>query len=347
MSWYPVRRSDIGPNALRRGQIDQVDVYRSPRHTNQSGEERTSGWLGTTNDVDRQALGEFDTVEEMADVIEAELGTDIDRDALRSWCEAEQPDVYTVQRMQPALADVIAAAHHLGTAIYTRANEEKTVRPIGVDCDVDLSRAAVAYACDLAEYQAIDIAGGWGISTVAPVLLNADGVIVAVIVGDEDEPEWDELWDAPEYRESDVFAAVECDGELPREDVQAITTESLWDGHNHVSFVPQRCEEYCQDEDSELYDWGRIVYDHNDDGSRIVRETQIDPEWVCLGWEDCGSTAGAADDDALTPDEFAVFREMDHEFDVAEFSMEAYDTFALFARCSDVEAIRAAIDEQE
>jgi hypothetical protein len=53
---YPVQHTNI-----RTGH-ESISVDTRPGRTNLSGEERTEGWLGTTNDVAAHALGAFEVV---------------------------------------------------------------------------------------------------------------------------------------------------------------------------------------------------------------------------------------------------------------------------------------------
>lgn len=58
--YYPILITDLTPDTLRSGRENRtVEVHDTPGTTNQSGEERIKGWLGTTNDIDAEALGEF------------------------------------------------------------------------------------------------------------------------------------------------------------------------------------------------------------------------------------------------------------------------------------------------
>jgi len=60
----------IGPNRASKGQrAHLIRVLDTPARTNMSGEARITGWLGTTDDWYREALGEFsrtEAIEELA-----------------------------------------------------------------------------------------------------------------------------------------------------------------------------------------------------------------------------------------------------------------------------------------
>jgi hypothetical protein len=58
--FYLIKREDVGPNGMDEDPI--YEIHNAPGRTNSSREERTEGWLGTTNDISRHALGEFDSV---------------------------------------------------------------------------------------------------------------------------------------------------------------------------------------------------------------------------------------------------------------------------------------------
>lgn len=54
---YPVRRMDIHGRGA-----EYIELRAQPARTNLSHEPRTEGWIGTTNDVEATALGEFEVV---------------------------------------------------------------------------------------------------------------------------------------------------------------------------------------------------------------------------------------------------------------------------------------------
>lgn len=84
--YYVIECEDHSPDALRSG--DKRDNYcvitdKCPR-TNMSHEERSDGWLGTTNDWYQRAHGEFESLESAREKCE-KLGYEriVDRDDLR------------------------------------------------------------------------------------------------------------------------------------------------------------------------------------------------------------------------------------------------------------------------
>jgi hypothetical protein len=60
--FYVIESNYVGPDMGRRRE-HTAWIALSPGSTNQSGAERTEGWLGTTNDIVRTACGEFETIE--------------------------------------------------------------------------------------------------------------------------------------------------------------------------------------------------------------------------------------------------------------------------------------------
>lgn len=72
---YLIARSYVGPNAGRDPWVDydHVDLTTTPGRTNSSHEERTAGWLGTTNDISVHAYGAYETVEAAREALDALL----------------------------------------------------------------------------------------------------------------------------------------------------------------------------------------------------------------------------------------------------------------------------------
>lgn len=67
MTFYLIRTRYEGPNQTAENFRDcegYMTIETKPGGTNMSGEERTSGWLGTTNDWNKTACGEYDTTDE-------------------------------------------------------------------------------------------------------------------------------------------------------------------------------------------------------------------------------------------------------------------------------------------
>jgi len=61
--FYLVATSYAGPNPSEmRGSARWLDICTEPGVTNQSGEPRVTGWLGTTNDWSKSARGEFSSL---------------------------------------------------------------------------------------------------------------------------------------------------------------------------------------------------------------------------------------------------------------------------------------------
>ena len=68
--FYPIRHEYVGPDVAsgwHHGHAlalmgNQITIHTSPGRTNQSHEERSEGWLGTTNDWYEAAYGEYATL---------------------------------------------------------------------------------------------------------------------------------------------------------------------------------------------------------------------------------------------------------------------------------------------
>jgi hypothetical protein len=66
--YYLIENEYVGPNkrdshGIWIGDSRIMSICTKPGKTNMSGEERTDGWLGTTNDNSETAHGEFETIE--------------------------------------------------------------------------------------------------------------------------------------------------------------------------------------------------------------------------------------------------------------------------------------------
>jgi len=97
--YYPILSQYVGPNhrdshggSTEPERIGSVEIHTRPGRTNMSREERTDGWLGTTNDTAEHALGEFETIKEARAAIAADGWTeqaDIDEDwpPCETWVE--------------------------------------------------------------------------------------------------------------------------------------------------------------------------------------------------------------------------------------------------------------------
>ncbi len=66
MMYYVVEYQNYSPEALRVGSksADYCEIRTEPARTNLSREEVVDGWLGQTNDINRNAQGGFATIEE-------------------------------------------------------------------------------------------------------------------------------------------------------------------------------------------------------------------------------------------------------------------------------------------
>ncbi len=58
--FYAIDVTYVGPSKQPDHLYQRIRIQTKPGHTNMSGEEKVKGWLGTTNDWNHEALGEFD-----------------------------------------------------------------------------------------------------------------------------------------------------------------------------------------------------------------------------------------------------------------------------------------------
>jgi hypothetical protein len=72
MPYYVTSYTDVSPDALRSGASDihTYHIRTTPDFTNSSHERRAKGWLGTTNDTNANAHGEFETLPQAIAFIE-------------------------------------------------------------------------------------------------------------------------------------------------------------------------------------------------------------------------------------------------------------------------------------
>ena len=344
---YPILHEDISPNECRaRTRLPWITVQRAPGHTNMSYQECSEGWLGSTNDIDAHALGEFDehAIGDLVECVESALGQTIDHAALAQWIDSDNDDPHTVILVGDSLANIIANATGVGIATYTAAGPEKIIERLLEDRPID--QAAVSYALDSAAYHGISTRGSHGISAVDAVLLDADDEPLAVIADAEaarSGVEWDETWDAPTFGEYDVLGEVAEGGELTRSDLDEITG-SLWDGNNHVEFCPPRSQEFCDEEDIEEESWGTVTYmteTYGDEAVRTISHTACKPDWACLGWEDM-SGYDTAGDALLTREQFDALEDLSID-GVEQFTDDPDEVNAYFCLKTDADRIIAEI----
>lgn len=72
--FYIIEREFVGPDQEQHPDGTEIRIQTVPGRTNSSHEERTSGWLGTTNDWSEHAHGDYATLEEARAAIEERFG---------------------------------------------------------------------------------------------------------------------------------------------------------------------------------------------------------------------------------------------------------------------------------
>ena len=70
MKYYIISTEDVGPNAKPNNK--KIEIRTEPGTTNQGGEIKLSGWLGTTNDYAKYAYGEYNSLKEACSFIAKE-----------------------------------------------------------------------------------------------------------------------------------------------------------------------------------------------------------------------------------------------------------------------------------
>ncbi len=213
------------------------------------------------------------------------------------------------------------------------------------------TRANLALAMDTADHRRISLGGvygGIGCGETHVEIDTDDGDTLTVVATDQDEPVLDTHAEIGYF---DASGAMPETGELDRDELSEITG-SVWDGNNHVEFVPVRAQDYCEDEDSETEPWGTIHYGF-DGQNRYIANTTVRDGWVLLGWDDCGgydgnsaSALNQAQFDALWEMRCIRGRGVGLPDCIEEFAEDASDARALFCRGDDVARVKQIVDGQ-
>ncbi len=137
------------------------------------------------------------------------------------------------------------------------------------------TRAQLAFALDWMEYKNIELAGSYGSAGCYLVAVMGDGEGEVRIATDADHDDGD----ITEARAEELLTE---DGSVDADDVHGLHG-SVWDGHNHVPFVPSRALAWLSEEDS----WRRIS-DHrlvqfDSDGAWI--DGRCDEGWELAAWD--------------------------------------------------------------
>ena len=157
----------------------------------------------------------------------------------------------------------------------------------------------------------------------------------------------DEDWsgdDTPRMTEREAFAALSEEGSLTRAQLNRITG-AVWDGNNHVEYVPDRSQAYCHEPDVDEYPWGTVTYEYQENypnqGWLLIVGTTLNEGWVELGWHDPGGY-NQASDSGLTRDEFEdLWQDYRHLVGLESFEDEPNEARELFCRAEDWERILA------
>lgn len=130
--------------------------------------------------------------------------------------------------------------------------------------DYPATRAGLALALDKRDYECLSLVGQYGAASAYLVAVMGDGV---VRVGDE--------FDENGITEGRALDLLTVDGDLDPDDVFSLH-DSVWDGHNHVPFVPSRSLAWLTREDA--YERkGYALVQWNSDGG--IDDIAIDDGW--------------------------------------------------------------------
>lgn len=187
--------------------------------------------------------------------------------------------------------------------------------------------AHLALALDMRDWRRIDTRGTYG-------GIGAGHTWVEV----DDE----EIVTAEDERET-VF---DDDGELT-DDEQANVLElygDVWDGNNHIEFVPRRAMRYVDNPSVPLGEHGLLVVDQTGDPTDVVGEDG----WTLLDSRECGHEKWELADDREAVE--AALDGAEIEYEIVEY--EGWEGEYLLVREADADAARAALaaydpDEEE
>jgi len=227
----------------------------------------------------------------------------------------------------------------LNEGIYQSSREAESVPE-----EFEQTRANLALAMDTADHRRLRLAGSYGSIGAGGTWVEMDTEDGAVVVVDPDSatPDADD-----EMLYGDALGLIEVEGEVARDDLQALAGP-VWDGHNHIEFVPYRAEAYCEEADEETYPWGTVTYEHQEDSSeggwRMIAGGKVREDWVELGWHDAGGY-NQGNDGPLTRDEFEAMWE-DVPEGVESFSDDPNEARGLFCRAEDVDRIMVSVRQE-
>jgi len=134
------------------------------------------------------------------------------------------------------------------------------------------TRSGLAYALDWVESERISCRGCWGSATCDLFAVMGEGEI-CVEINDT------ESYDRPDgtcISEARAYKLLTCDGEIDAAKIHALHT-NIWDGHNHISFVPSRSLALLADEDRYERN-GHALVAWNSEGG--VEDIRIDDGWT-------------------------------------------------------------------
>jgi len=133
------------------------------------------------------------------------------------------------------------------------------------------TRAQLAYALDWVDHENISLAGQYGDAGCHLVAIMDDGEIPLC----DDDCDGDDR-----ITEARAIELLTADGEVDADEVHALH-EDVWDGHNHIPFVPSRSLSWLSEEDS----WermGHLLVKWGSEGEYEDRRT--DEGWDVVAW---------------------------------------------------------------
>lgn len=154
--FYLIRERYVGPGVnTPEHHMDRegtMTIQTMPGRTNQSSEERTDGWLGTTNDWDRRAYGEYNTLETARGAAANHGYTELVDEPEPGLIDGENIiEVYTTEEgiMEPWTVDSWLA--EADTAITAETTDEE-IEQLAKDLDLEAYAEGVYLYGDIEAY---------------------------------------------------------------------------------------------------------------------------------------------------------------------------------------------------
>ena len=222
------------------------------------------------------------------------------------------------------------------------------------------TKANLIYALDMVNYRSTELVGcygGRGGGNTWAEIETGTGDLLVVMPEDDEYQYIDSEGNDQEdtISEDDAFEALTETVSLSREQLRDISGH-VWDGNNHVLVLPNRSENYCNEDANLQFDWGVFECSRDSNGGAEI-DYKLAEGWLCLGWIDYGGYQ----DGELTRDQFDLLLEANRppkhrssEPDpkleklldsISDFYDEEFEIAAMFCRTEDLSRVQSAVQE--